>query len=72
MNLKERPFSNVRGDLFGGVTAGIVALPLAPGFGVASGIENGAAAGLYGAIAVGICAALFGGTPSQVWGPTGR
>ncbi len=71
MTLKERFFSNVRGDLFGGVTAGIVALPLALGFGVASGLENGAAAGMYGAIAVGLLAALFGGTPSQISGPTG-
>jgi SulP family sulfate permease len=62
---------NLQGDLFGGVTAGIVALPLALGFGVASGVENGAAAGLYGAIAVGFFAALFGGTPSQISGPTG-
>jgi SulP family sulfate permease len=71
MTLKERFFGNVRGDLFGGVTAGIVALPLALGFGVASGMENGAAAGMYGAIAVGLFAALFGGTPSQISGPTG-
>ena len=71
MKLKDRFFSNVRGDVFGGVTAGIVALPLALGFGVASGLENGAAAGMYGAIAVGLLAALFGGTPSQISGPTG-
>ena len=58
-----------RGDFFGGVTAAVVALPLALAFGVASGA--GAAAGLYGAIAVGFFAALFGGTPSQVSGPTG-
>jgi SulP family sulfate permease len=64
-------FSNVRGDLLGGITAGIVALPLALAFGVASGIPNGAAAGIYGAIAVGIVAALFGGTPAQISGPTG-
>lgn len=64
-------FSNLRGDLMGGITAGIVALPLALAFGVTSGIPNGAAAGLYGAIAVGILAALFGGTPAQVSGPTG-
>lgn len=70
-DLRARYFSNVRGDLFGGVTAGIVALPLALGFGVASGIENGAAAGLYGAIAVGFFASLFGGTPTQISGPTG-
>jgi len=71
MTIKERFFGNIRGDLFGGVTAGIVALPLALGFGVASGMENGAAAGMYGAIAVGLLAALFGGTPSQISGPTG-
>lgn len=62
-------FSHIRGDLFGGITAGIVALPLALAFGVASGL--GAAAGLYGAIALGIMAALFGGTPTQISGPTG-
>ncbi len=61
--------STFRGDFFGGLTAGIVALPLALAFGVASGF--GAVAGLYGAIAVGFFAALFGGTPSQVSGPTG-
>jgi SulP family sulfate permease len=53
----------------GGLTAAIVALPLALAFGVASGL--GATAGLYGAIACGIFAALFGGTPGQVSGPTG-
>ena len=41
-------FSHFRGDLFGGITAGIVALPLALAFGLQSGL--GAAAGLYGAI----------------------
>ncbi|MGB3786797.1 MAG: SulP family inorganic anion transporter [Phormidesmis sp.] len=61
--------SNVRGDLFGGLTAAIVALPLALAFGVASGA--GAIAGLYGAVFTGFFAALFGGTPSQVTGPTG-
>lgn len=62
-------FDRLRGDLFGGVTAAIVALPLALAFGVASGA--GAVAGLYGAIAVGFFAAVFGGTPAQVSGPTG-
>ncbi len=60
---------NLRGDLFGGITAAIVALPLALAFGVASGA--GAIAGLYGAIFLGLFAALFGGTPAQVSGPTG-
>ncbi|MBE9065993.1 SulP family inorganic anion transporter, partial [Leptolyngbya cf. ectocarpi LEGE 11479] len=62
-------FGNLRGDLFGGMTAAIVALPLALAFGVASGA--GATAGLYGAVFTGFFAALFGGTPSQVTGPTG-
>jgi SulP family sulfate permease len=58
-----------RGDFFGGVAAGVIALPLALAFGVASGL--GPAAGLYGAIATGIIAAVFGGTPVQITGPTG-
>ena len=57
-----------RGDLFGGITAAVVGLPVALAFGVASGM--GAAAGLYGAIGVGLFAALFGGTRSQISGPT--
>ncbi|MBX2845966.1 MAG: SulP family inorganic anion transporter [Saprospiraceae bacterium] len=61
-------FSNFRGDLFGGLTAGIVALPLALAFGVQSGL--GAAAGLYGAIFISFFAALFGGTNTQISGPT--
>jgi SulP family sulfate permease len=69
MNSPRYSLSTLRGDLFGGLTAGVVALPLALAFGVASGA--GAIAGLYGAIAVGFFAALFGGTPSQVSGPTG-
>lgn len=60
---------NLSGDLFGGLTAAIVALPLALAFGVQSGM--GAIAGLYGAIAVGFFAALFGGTQTQISGPTG-
>jgi len=61
--------SRLQGDLFGGLTAAIVALPLALAFGVASGA--GPMAGLYGAICVGLFAALFGGTPAQISGPTG-
>ncbi|WP_426417026.1 SulP family inorganic anion transporter [Aestuariirhabdus sp. LZHN29] len=60
---------NIRGDILGGVTAAIVALPLALAFGVSSGA--GPIAGLYGAIVVGLFASLFGGTPSQISGPTG-
>jgi len=60
---------NVQGDLFGGVTAAIIALPMALAFGVASGA--GAEAGLYGAILVGLFAALFGGSPTLISEPTG-
>ena len=66
MNYNLRTF---RGDLFGGVTAAVVGLPVALAFGVASGL--GALAGIYGAIAVGFFAAVFGGTRSQISGPTG-
>ena len=62
-------FRNLKGDIYGGVTAAVVALPLALAFGVASGA--GPVAGVYGAIFVGFFAALFGGTPAQVSGPTG-
>ncbi len=62
-------FNNLRGDLFGGVTAAIIALPMALAFGVASGA--GPAAGLYGAVLVGLFAALFGGTPTLISEPTG-
>ncbi|WP_106791632.1 SulP family inorganic anion transporter [Aquimarina sp. Aq78] len=61
-------FSNVKGDAFGGLTAGIVALPLALAFGVSSGL--GPSAGLYGAIFISFFAALFGGTNTQISGPT--
>ena len=60
---------NLRGDIMGGVTAGVVALPLALAFGEASGA--GPIAGLYGAIIVGFFASLFGGTGAQISGPTG-
>ena len=59
----------LRGDLFGGVTAAVVGLPVGLAFGEASGL--GAVAGIYGAIAVGFFAAVFGGTRSQISGPTG-
>lgn len=59
----------ILGDVFGGVTASVIALPLALAFGVASGV--GAQAGLYGAIILGLVAALAGGTRVQISGPTG-
>ncbi len=60
---------NLRGDIFGGLTCSVVGLPVALAFGVASGL--GPTAGMYGAIAVGFFAAVFGGTRSQISGPTG-
>jgi SulP family sulfate permease len=62
-------FRHLQGDLFGGITAAIVSLPLALAFGVASGA--GPVAGLYGAVCVGFFAALFGGTPTLISEPTG-
>ncbi len=70
---------NLKGDLFGGITAGIVALPLALAFGIQAfgGINDpqaasmGALAGLVGATLLGFFASLFGGTHSQISGPTG-
>ncbi|MBN1379201.1 MAG: SulP family inorganic anion transporter [Gammaproteobacteria bacterium] len=67
--LNYKLFEHLRGDIYGGLTAAVVALPLALAFGVASGL--GALAGLYGAILVGFFAAIFGGTATQVSGPTG-
>ena len=63
-------FKNIKGDLLGGVTAAVVALPLAIAFGETALGDGGAIYGMYGAIIVGFLAALFGGTPSQVRGPT--
>lgn len=70
---------NIKGDIFGGITAGIVALPLALAFGIQAfgGIDSpsasslGALSGLIGATLLGFFAALFGGTHSQISGPTG-
>lgn len=56
-------------NIFSGLTAAIIALPLAIAFGISSGL--GASAGIYGAIFLGFFAALFGGTKTQISGPTG-
>lgn len=72
-------FRNVKGDIFGGLTAAVIALPMSLAFGVAafSGVSEdavssaGPAAGLYGAVLVGLFAALFGGTPTLISEPTG-
>lgn len=68
MNQPNVLFENVRGNVFGGLTAGVVALPLALAFGEQT--EMGAIAGLYGAIALAILASIFGGTRTQISGPT--
>ncbi|NEO14970.1 MULTISPECIES: SulP family inorganic anion transporter [unclassified Moorena] len=62
-------FRNIRGDIFGGLTAAVIALPMALTFGVASGA--GAEAGLWGAVLIGFFAAVFGGTPTLISEPTG-
>jgi SulP family sulfate permease len=62
-------WQRVRGDVIGGATAAIVALPLALAFGIASGA--GAVAGLYASIFGGLTAAVFGGCGVQITGPTG-
>ena len=59
---------DLRRDVFGGVTAGVVGLPLALAFGEGSGL--GAVAGLYAAISMGLFAAFFGGTQTLISGPT--
>ena len=64
-----RTFAHWRGDLTGGLTAAVVALPLALAFAVASGVDP--KAGLYTAIVAGIIAAVCGGSPVQITGPTG-
>lgn len=66
-------FAHLKGDLAGGFTSAVVALPLALGFGILAygGDPRGAVAGLYGAIFTGFLASLFGGTPRQITGPTG-
>ncbi|MCL2673215.1 MAG: SulP family inorganic anion transporter [Alphaproteobacteria bacterium] len=65
MNISKR----IKGDIYGGITAGIISLPLALGFGAVSGL--GAAAGLYTAIILSIMATVFGSTRTQICGPTG-
>ena len=68
LNHRNYDLETFRGDLTGGITSAVVTLPLTLAFGVASGL--GAAAGLYGAIAVGFFAAVFGGTRAQLSAPT--
>src|ERR1700716_3084498 len=56
-------------DLIAGVTVGLVALPLAMAFAIASGLSP--QAGLYCAIVTGFLISLLGGSKTQIGGPTG-
>jgi SulP family sulfate permease len=56
-------------DLLAGVTVGLVALPLAMAFGIASGVTP--QAGLYTAVVAGFLISAFGGSRTQIGGPTG-
>ncbi len=67
--MKILDFSNIKGDLFGGINAGIVALPAALAFGTVAGLDP--VHGLYGAIILGLLAAVFGGTNTLISNPTG-
>ncbi len=62
-------FRNLKGDMLGGITAGIVGLPLCIALGAASGL--GPVAGLYCGIILGLVAAVMGGCNTQISAPTG-
>lgn len=62
-------FKNLKGDIFGGVNAAIIALPAALGFGTLAGLQP--IYGLYGAIFLGLVASLIGGTKTLISNPTG-
>jgi SulP family sulfate permease len=62
-------FEQFRGDLLGGLTVGVVAIPLAIALAIASGVKP--EQGLYTAIFAGLTIAVLGGTRTQISGPTG-
>lgn len=62
-------WSDLRADAFAGVTVAVIAIPLAIGFGIASGVTP--AQGLWTAIIAGLVVSLFGGSKFQISGPTG-
>lgn len=62
-------WNTFKSDLIAGITVGIVALPLAMAFAIASGVTP--ASGLYTAIIAGFLVALLGGSYFQIAGPTG-
>lgn len=61
--------TNQEGDIYGGLVAAIVSIPIALTFGVASGA--GPEAGLYGAVIIGLVAILAGGSKTLISEPTG-
>ena len=62
-------FSYFTQDVIAGLTVGLVALPLAMAFGIASGVTP--QAGLYTAVVAGFLISAFGGSRTQIGGPTG-
>src|SRR5712664_1742109 len=67
--LKNYSKQDFRCDLTAGITVGIVALPLAMAFGIASGVDP--RAGIYTAIIAGFLISVLGGSKVQIGGPTG-
>src|ERR1700686_5411784 len=61
--------SHIRNNVVAGIIVGVVALPLAMAFAIASGARP--EQGLYTSIVAGILTSLFGGTRVQISGPTG-
>src|ERR1700757_479896 len=67
--LREYNFEKFTADLIAGVTVGLVALPLAMAFAIASGVSP--QAGIYCAIVTGFLISALGGSKTQIGGPTG-
>src|SRR5213595_239858 len=67
--LKTYSRQDFRADLIAGITVGIVALPLAMAFAIASGVPP--QAGIYTAVVAGFVISAFGGSRVQIGGPTG-
>src|SRR3981189_558677 len=67
--LREYNFEKFAADLIAGVTVGLVALPLAMAFAIASGVSP--QAGIYCAIVTGFLISALGGSKTQIGGPTG-
>src|SRR5271154_1807062 len=67
--LRDYTFGKFTADLIAGVTVGLVALPLAMAFAIASGVSP--QAGIYCAIVTGFLISVLGGSKTQIGGPTG-